>query len=143
MSRSIERTVVYEHPVERVWRALTDRGALAQWLMPNDFEPRIGHRFKFRTDPQPGFDGIVDCEVLELEPPRTLAITWRGGPIDTVVRWTLEPLEANRTRMRFEQSGFEGAEGLRVSRILLGGFDRMYGDRLPQVLGRMALQETR
>jgi uncharacterized protein YndB with AHSA1/START domain len=138
VSRSIERSVVYDHPVERVWRALTDRDALAQWLMPNDFEPRVGHRFQFRTEPQPGFDGIVYCEVIELEPPRTLAITWRGGPIDTVARWTLEPLDGGATRMRFEQRGFEGARGLLVKRILAGGWGRMYEQRLPAVLDRLA-----
>ena len=29
------------------------------WLMDNDFEPVVGHRFTFRTEPTRGFDGIV------------------------------------------------------------------------------------
>jgi uncharacterized protein YndB with AHSA1/START domain len=77
----------FPHPPEKVWRALTNPGLLASWLMPNDFEPRVGHRFTFRTDPVPGhgFDGIVRCEVLELVPARRLRISWAGGGLDTTV----------------------------------------------------------
>ena len=57
MKRTLERSIVYPHPVERVWRALTDREALAQWLMPGDFEPVLGREFQFRAPPAPGWDG--------------------------------------------------------------------------------------
>ncbi len=75
MSRTLRFEVLYPHPPERVWRALTDRRMLAEWLMPNDFEPRLGHRFTFRTDPAPGFDGTVRCQVIELDEPRRLSYT--------------------------------------------------------------------
>lgn len=52
-------------PPERVWRALTDPDELEAWLMENDVEPRVGHRFQFRDEPKPGWRGVVDCEVLE------------------------------------------------------------------------------
>lgn len=71
---------IYPHPPERVWHALTDSAALAAWLMPNDFVPQVGHRFTFRAPPQPWFDGIVQCEVLIVEPPRQLSYTWQGRP---------------------------------------------------------------
>ena len=76
--------------------------------------------------------------MLRLEPPSLLEIAWRGGPIDTVVTWTLAPDGAGGTRLSFEQRGFEGVRGFLVSRILLGGFGRMYGEWLPAVLDRMA-----
>lgn len=63
MKRTIRRTVRYPHPPSRVWAAITSSAALARWLMPNDFEPKVGHEFTFRTDPAPGFDGIVHCKV--------------------------------------------------------------------------------
>ena len=72
---------VYPHPPEKVWRALTDAQAMSEWLMPNDFEPRVRHRFTFRTDPAPGFDGIVHCEVRELTQHERLSFTWVGGPV--------------------------------------------------------------
>jgi uncharacterized protein YndB with AHSA1/START domain len=68
VTEAIHTDAFLPYPPQKVWRALTDPGLLASWLMPNDFEPRVGHRFTFRTDPVPahGFDGIVRCEVLEL-----------------------------------------------------------------------------
>lgn len=137
MKRTLKRTVVYPHPIERVWRALTSRDALAQWLMPNDFEPVEGHEFQFRTDPAPGWDGVVQCKVLELRAPRLLRISWTGGPIDTVVTWRLSDAEGG-TRLEFEQSGFDGLKAILISFILGSGWPRMYDRLLPGVLEQLA-----
>ena len=69
---------------------LTDPQAIAEWLMPNDFQPRLGHRFQFRVANAKGWSGVVDCEVTELTPPRRLAYTWASDR-STRVAWTLEP----------------------------------------------------
>jgi uncharacterized protein YndB with AHSA1/START domain len=88
---AIRTETFYRHPPDRVWQALTDSKALAEWLMPNDFVAELGHSFSFRTQPVPPyFDGIVHCEVIELDPPKALAYTWRGMPgMNTVMRWEL------------------------------------------------------
>lgn len=91
MPRDLRFEAVYPHPIEKVWRAITDSKAIAQWLLENDFEPRLGHKFMFRSKPRPGWDGKSYCEVIELDPPRRLAYTWRGSSLDTVLRITLEP----------------------------------------------------
>jgi uncharacterized protein YndB with AHSA1/START domain len=137
MKRTLRKTVEYRHPPERVWRALTDSRALAAWLMPNDFVPEVGHEFQFRTDPAPGFDGIVNCKVLELDPPSAMRWSWRGGPIDTVVSFRLEPI-ADGTRLHFEQAGFDGLKAVLVSFILGSGFGKMYKKLLPAVLDQLA-----
>src|SRR5437868_2888446 len=97
MRREVRLEVIYPHPPERVWKALTDPGALAKWLMPNDFLPRLGHRFRFvqKTPGNPKRE-VVQCEVVELEAPHRLAYTWRSDPNSTpeLVCWTLEPVEA-------------------------------------------------
>ncbi len=71
MTNAIETGAFLPHPPAKVWRSLTVPDLPASWLMPNDFRAEVGHRFTFRTDPVPaqGFDGIVHCEVLALEPP--------------------------------------------------------------------------
>ncbi|MEM9381050.1 MAG: SRPBCC domain-containing protein [Planctomycetota bacterium] len=127
----VERT--YPHPPEHVWRALTEPELLARWLMPNDFEPRVGHRFTFRTDPGPGFDGIVRCEVLELVEPERLVLSWRGGPLDTRVQFELRP-EGASTRLIMEHTGFRGLRARLVQRILAIGCRTLYGRRLPALL---------
>lgn len=107
MTASITNETYLPHSPERVWRALTTSDEIARWLMPNDFAPRLGAHFTFRTNPMPalGFDGICHCEVTAFEPPHLLAYTWVGGALDTRVTFRLEP-EGEGTRLYFEHSGF-------------------------------------
>lgn len=107
----------YSHSPERVWRALTDPDELEAWLMENDFEPRVGHRFQFRDEPKPGWDGVVDCKVLKVEEPRRLSYSWRGDEErePTVVTFTLEPRDGG-TRLQLEHTGFSGFRGF-VARL--------------------------
>ncbi len=111
MNDAIHREIQFPQPREQVWRAIADRIALAEWMYPNDFEPRVGHHFTFRVPPKPeiGFDGlIVSCEVLECEPPSRLVFSWTvGGPVvNTQVCFRLEP-DGVGTRLIFEHSGFD------------------------------------
>lgn len=94
------------HPPEKVWRALTDPALLAQWLLPVvglRLEP--GAAFEFRAQPQPGWDGVVNCRLLEAEPHGKLRWRWVVGDIDTVVTFTLTPT-ATGTRLSLVHSGF-------------------------------------
>ena len=134
--------MVYPHPVARVWRALTNSEALAAWLMPNDFEPCLGHAFTFRAVPQEGWNGVVHCRVTELDEPHRVAYTWRGGDglLDTLVTFTLEPL-AEGTRLRLEHTGFAagGPAGLTIRDILASGWDsKLLREQLPALLERLA-----
>ena len=138
MKADIDVTAEYPHPVERVWAALTASEALAAWLMPNDFQPVIGHRFTFRTKPAPGFDGIVRCQVLELDPPRRMVWSWAGGNIDTTVTFTLAEAGQARTTLRMHQVGFDGLAAQLTRRILAGGYPRILGQRLPAYLDQLA-----
>lgn len=111
MSNTVRREVVFPQPPERVWRALTDRATLAEWMYPNDFEPAVGHRFTFQVPPNPkaNFDGlVVRCEVLTCEPPSRLVFSWSvGGPVvNTEVSYRLEA-EGTGTRLLFEHAGFD------------------------------------
>jgi uncharacterized protein YndB with AHSA1/START domain len=133
MKRDIKLSAFYPFPPERVWRALTDSKALSTWLMPNDFEPRIGHKFNFKTKPAPGFDGIVYCEVLELNEPVRLAYSWRGGPINTVLSFDLEDVK-NGTNLTLQHNGFEGIKAIMVSFMMGSGWKKMFRSTLPSVI---------
>jgi uncharacterized protein YndB with AHSA1/START domain len=99
------RTVTVErefaHPPEKLWRALTQPHLIEAWLMKNDFVPALHHRFKLSAD-----WGAVDCEVLEIEPNRSLSYTWAAMGLDSVVTWTLTPAGAG-THLKMEQTGFQ------------------------------------
>lgn len=134
---------LYPHPRARVWRTLTEKDLLGRWLMPTDFEERLGHRFTFRTDPGPGFDGIIHCEVLELEAPSRMVWSWRGGPLDTRVTFTLtEEDEGRSTRLVMVHDGFRGLRARIVGRILELGSRKLYGESLPGLLDELARGES-
>lgn len=139
MSGEIHISVTYPHPPERVWKALTDPVALEAWLMPNDFVPEIGHQFTFRTAPAPGFDGIVQCQVLALDPPWFLSFSWRGGPVDTTVCFTLEAVTGG-TKLTLDHRGFSGVAGRSVGWMLGQGWKRKTRTSLPQTLDRLSAE---
>lgn len=89
--------------IEKVWDALTDSDMLAKWVMENDFKPIVGHQCQFRNEQ---INLIVDCEVLVVDEPNKLSYTWVGGPINTIVTWTLKQ-EEGTTYLHLEQTGFE------------------------------------
>jgi len=99
----IER--VFPHPPEKLWRALTETPLITQWLMNNDFEPVVGRKFQFRADPVPNWNGVIDSEVLVVEPLKRLSYRWSSLGLDSVVLWTLTPAEGG-THVRMEHSGF-------------------------------------
>jgi len=98
------RSVVVErdfpHPPEKIWRALTQPHLIEEWLMKNDFKPTVGHGFNLRAD-----WGAVACEVLTVDPHKTLSYTWGAYGLESVVTWTLTPTGSG-TRLRMEQVGF-------------------------------------
>jgi uncharacterized protein YndB with AHSA1/START domain len=99
----IER--VFQHPPEKLWRALTENPLITQWLMNNDFEPVVGRKFQFRSEPVPNWDGIIDSEVLVVEPNKKLSYSWGSLGLESVVVWTLTPADGG-THLRMEHSGF-------------------------------------
>ena len=103
--RSLVIERVFAHPPEKLWRALTESPLLAQWLMKNDFEPATGKKFQFRAEPVPNWDGIIDCEVLVVEPLKQLSYTWASMGMSSAVLWTLTPADGG-THVRMEHSGF-------------------------------------
>jgi uncharacterized protein YndB with AHSA1/START domain len=107
------RTLVIEreipHPPETIWRALTQGPLIEQWLMKNDFQPVVGHQFNFRSTPVPNWDGIINSQVLVIEPNSRLAYNWDSMGLKTVVTWTLTPTKSG-THLRMEQTGFGSEE---------------------------------
>ena len=142
MTKTIQREILFPQPREQVWRALTDSTALAEWMFPNDFVPRVGHHFAFQVPPNPkmNFDGlVVRCEVLECEPPSRLAFSWSaGGLVDTRVSFRLEP-DGVGTHVLFEHSGFDVSQPW-VEQALRGaefGWAKML-KQLPAVVASLA-----
>jgi uncharacterized protein YndB with AHSA1/START domain len=93
------------HPPEKIWRALTQGPLIKEWLMDNDLRPVVGHRFNFRSTPMPNWNGVIDSEVLVVEPNKKLSYSWNALGLESVVVWTLVATSGG-TLVRMEQSGF-------------------------------------
>jgi uncharacterized protein YndB with AHSA1/START domain len=109
MTTAATRSLVIErelpHPPQKIWRALTQGALIKEWLMDNDFQPVVGHKFNFRSPPMPQWDGIIASEVLVIEPHKKLSYSWGSMGLESVVVWTLVPTKGG-TLVRMEQSGF-------------------------------------
>lgn len=125
----------FPHPPEKLWRALTQPHLIQEWLMRNDFAPVVGHRFRMSGD----WGGVLDCEVLEIEPNERLSYTWNFAhedpafDLESVVTFTLSPTGSG-TRLRMEQTGFrpeqkQASGGARI------GWQKFFG-KLEQLLER-------
>jgi len=104
-TRSVVVEREYPHPPQKVWRALTESSLIEQWLMKNDFQPIAGHSFTLRADPVPNWNGVIDCQVLIIEPGKTLSYAWGTLGMESVVTFTLTPTDSG-THLRMEHSGF-------------------------------------
>ena len=141
MTRDIKLQRIYPHSIEAVWNALTDCEAIAEWLMENDFRPVLGHKFQFRSKPMGGWDGIVNGEVLEVDPPHKLRYSWKTNVIDTMLTITLQTV-AEGTALRLEHSGFRGFKPVMISFLMGSGWKSIVRKHLPAVIAKLAEKEA-
>jgi uncharacterized protein YndB with AHSA1/START domain len=133
LSVVVEREIPYSP--ERIWRALTQPHLIAEWLMKNDFNADVGHRFNLRGD----WGGVLDCEVLAVEPNKTLSYTWNhthddaAFNLESVVTFTLTP-KGTGTHVRMEQSGFRPDQKQAYGGAKAGW--RQFFTKLEQVVAR-------
>ena len=122
------------HSPAKVWRALTTPELLEKWLLPVfDLKLEPGSAFKFKTQAYPGWDGTVNCRVVEIEAQRKISYTWSVPFLDTVVTFTLTPT-ASGTRLSLVQSGFKPDQKREFGGARYGW--KMMGGRLVELLAR-------
>ena len=111
MQQTLIFEVFYPYPLEQVWHALTDQQTLAQWMMDNDFELLLGHRFQFQDRSLPGLETVINCEVIAIEAPHRLVYTWkdcwRYRP--SLVTWILVPVKGG-THLKLHHNGLATTE---------------------------------
>jgi uncharacterized protein YndB with AHSA1/START domain len=119
MQKQIYQTWFFKQSPEEVWEYLTKPELIEQWLMKTDFKPIVGQKFRFMFTAKPGskYEGMVNCEVLEIVPHSKLSYTWDGSLQDksryfnSVVIWTLVA-KNNGTELQLEHNGFEILEDI-------------------------------
>jgi uncharacterized protein YndB with AHSA1/START domain len=103
---TVQYVRVFPHPIERVWRALTDPAELALWCMPATIDLRVGGAYAFQSEEW--------GHILALDPPRLIKLGKKGVgvPGATDDNWMQYELEAipDGTRMRFVEHWQEGPD---------------------------------
>jgi uncharacterized protein YndB with AHSA1/START domain len=122
-----ERT--YRQPIENLWRAFTQREALATWLMANDATAQVGGSSRFDGGERLG---VVHVRVVESLPPHRLVWEWS--------------FHDRRSRVTIALSEVNGMTSLRLEHRMLGaddavGFDSGWGDKLDRDLVSLLLLE--
>jgi uncharacterized protein YndB with AHSA1/START domain len=162
----IRLDVELAHPPERVWRAVTEPAALADWFLPAEVRPVVGHRFTIAPAASPvahrvpvpagsgpglavapapdaaGFDRPIRAEVTEVDPPRRLAMRWQAPELEARVTFTIVRVTGG-CRLTLRQTGFFGMHGLLRRRVLHRTYAEMLGRRLPEALDRLATDDGR
>jgi uncharacterized protein YndB with AHSA1/START domain len=129
----------YPHPPAKVWLAVTDPELIPLWTAtgqgarPVGFAPVAGTRFQFVAKPVPGWRGIIDCEVLEVREPSLLRYSWTDDGTTTYVTYRIEPHNGG-TRFTYDHTGFTGAGGFALAKLLGSVRKKMLTRGLPAVL---------
>jgi uncharacterized protein YndB with AHSA1/START domain len=131
----------YPHSAGKLWHALTDPDLVPLWTTtgrggrPEGFRAEPGNHFRFVGKPVPGWNGIVECEVVAVQPPVMLRHTWKGDEREpSLVTWRIEPTRAG-ARLTYDHTGLRGIDGLIMSKLVLGPVRRRMLERgLPPVL---------
>lgn len=136
-SDTLSLEVELKHPPAKVWRALTEPALLAEWLLPivgDQLALEPGAAFTLKTQPYPGWDGTVNCRMLEIEPQRKLRYAWTVPFLDTEVTFTLTPTAAG-THLSIVQSGFKSDQKRELGGARYGW--TMMSEKLVDLLGRL------
>jgi uncharacterized protein YndB with AHSA1/START domain len=138
----------YPYDVRTVWTALTEPDLIPRWTATGaggrtvGFDTTVGTKFQFVAKPKPGWDGVVNCEVIEAAEPTLLRYTWtdNAGGDDTVVAYRLEPEGpgGTATRLTYDHTGFTGVGGFFMARLLGRVRRKMLSVGLPPVLDSIA-----
>ena len=121
MRKEIRQSWHFHQSPQVVWEFLTKPELIEQWLMKSDFQPIVGHKFRFTfmSKPDSKYEGIVDCEVLEVNPFAKLSYSWNGSTKDksrnfnSIVVWTLVPKDSG-TELQLQHNGFDISDDIIV-----------------------------
>jgi uncharacterized protein YndB with AHSA1/START domain len=100
----IKKQILISAPAAEVWEHITNPKKIAGWLMPNDFEARVGKEFFMDCK---GHEE-VSCVVKEIVPLQRLVYSFKSRTtrVETLVTVTLAK-EGKSTRVTLVHSGWD------------------------------------
>jgi uncharacterized protein YndB with AHSA1/START domain len=101
-NKPIQLERLFNAPIERVWKALTDKNEMKIWYFDlKEFKPEIGFKFSFTGGPSPEKQYLHVCEITEVIPGKKLSHSWRydGYPGNSFLTIELSP-QGNKTLLK-------------------------------------------
>lgn len=101
---------VYKAPIEKVWKAITDKDEMKEWYFDlSDFRLEVGFQFEFIGCSKDARQYTHKCEITEIVPGRKLTYSWRydGYPGNSFVTFELVKQNENGTLLRLTHKGLE------------------------------------
>ncbi|GAB5417393.1 MAG: hypothetical protein Crog4KO_29750 [Crocinitomicaceae bacterium] len=94
----------FNHPIQKVWEAITNTEQVSKWLVPTNFKAEVGFQYALH-DPKAECN-VVTGTVLKASP-YTLVYSWINETVkdvETLITWELTE-ENGGTRLSMTHSG--------------------------------------
>ena len=126
-------------PVEKVWKAITDREQMKQWYFNIEgFKPEPGFEFTFVGENE-GRTFVHLCKITEAIPNKKLGHTWRYKGVEGMSHLSFELFpEGDGTRIRLTHEGLETFPQNQDFRKenFVAGWTEIIGTMLPNYLNK-------
>jgi uncharacterized protein YndB with AHSA1/START domain len=125
----------YAVTIDQLWRTMVEPELISQWTVtgrggkPVGLLPVVGTRFQLVGKPTIGWNGIVECEVLEFRAPECFRFSWGSSIVEVTLTKT-----ATGTRLRWQHEGLGWFMAALLGRVRR----KMLDVGLPPVLARLA-----
>ncbi|MGB0887279.1 MAG: SRPBCC family protein [Vicingaceae bacterium] len=124
MKDIITREETINHPIEKVWNAISKAEEISKWFIKADFKAEAGTPYTFIASEEKGCI-TINGEVKEANPYK-LVYTWivEGTDVVTTVKWELKP-EGEVTKLHLEHSGianYPGDDAIKMFESFSGGW---------------------
>lgn len=125
MKDLISKEKMFDHSIDKVWKAISEADEISAWFLKADFKPEVGFKYTF-TAPEEQNCVPISGEVKEADP-YTLVYTWKveNTDVETLVKWVLEAV-GDQTKLTLEHSGisnYSGETAVKMFNSFNGGWD--------------------
>ena len=125
MKDIIKKEAHFNHPIEKVWNAISKAEEISTWFIKADFKAESGYHYTFIASQKN--DCVNITGVVKEATPYTLIYTWivAHTEVETTVKWELEATD-NGTRLYLEHSGiskYKGDTAIKMFESFNGGWD--------------------
>ncbi len=115
----------FQHPIDKVWDAISKEDEISSWFIKADFKAEKGYKYTFTASEAENCVPITG--VVKLADPFVLSYTWivQDTEAETLVTWKLEEVVGG-TSLHLEHSGISGYKGdtaIQMFNSFNGGWD--------------------